>query len=149
MGTKALGVTPKFLYTSDYYFGLACRQQALNIQTTLSLLKLELAPPDLSSSRFRKNNDVANLSYIGIMKTIRITVESEEAARSLIGMVRDLDFVTAIELVEDNKSTGVPRGKFSSENEFLSICGLWRDRELSAEVIREQAWRNMTSHTQD
>jgi hypothetical protein len=73
------------------------------------------------------------------MKTIKITVESEEAARSLIDIVRDLDFVTTIESLEDNNPTEVPKGKFSSETEFLGMCGLWKDRELSAEVIREQA----------
>ena len=75
------------------------------------------------------------------MKTIKITVESEEAAESLIGIVRDLDFVTSIESVEDDKSTETPRGSFSSENEFLSMCGLWKDRDISAKEIREQAWR--------
>lgn len=73
------------------------------------------------------------------MKTIKITVECEKAARSLIGIVKDLNFVTAIESLEDNHPTEVTKGTFSSETEFLAMCGLWKDRELSAEIIREQA----------
>lgn len=75
------------------------------------------------------------------MKTIKITVESEEAAQSVIDIVSELDFVTFIGSVEDNKPVETPRGSFSSENEFLSMCGLWKDRDISAKEIREQAWR--------
>jgi hypothetical protein len=77
------------------------------------------------------------------MKTIKITVESEEAARSLIDIVRDLDFVTSIESLDDNSPTNVLKGNFASENEFFAMCGFWKDREIAAEVIREQAWRKI------
>ena len=77
------------------------------------------------------------------MKTIKITVESKEAAQSVIDIVSELDFVTFIESVEDNKSAETPRGSFSSENEFLSMCGLWKERDISAEKIRTQAWRKI------
>ena len=77
------------------------------------------------------------------MKTIKITVENEEAARSLIGIVKELNFVTSIESVEDINLIEVPKGAFFSEAEFLGMCGIWKDRELSAEKIREQAWKKI------
>lgn len=73
------------------------------------------------------------------MKTIKITVENEEAARSLIGIMKELDFVTAIDSFEGSNLTEVPKGAFSSEAEFLAMCGIWNDRELSAEQIRDKA----------
>ena len=73
------------------------------------------------------------------MKTIKITVENEEAARSVIGIVKELNFVTSIESVEDINLIEVPKGAFSSEAEFLAMCGIWKDRELSAEQITDKA----------
>lgn len=77
------------------------------------------------------------------METITIKVKSGEEAQFLIDMVRKLDFVTSIETIGSSTTSKLPKGKFSSEKEFLSMCGLWKGRDISAEKIREKAWREI------
>lgn len=77
------------------------------------------------------------------METIKITVKSGEDARFLIEMVRKLDFVTSIESVENLNTSKIPKGNFGSDEEFLSMCGIWKGRDISAEKIREKAWREI------
>lgn len=77
------------------------------------------------------------------METIKITVKSKEHARLLAELARELNFVTSVEAFKDETSTEIPKGKFSSQEDFLSMCGLWKDRDISAEKIREKAWRKI------
>ena len=77
------------------------------------------------------------------METIKITVKSKEHARLLTELVSELNFVTSIETLEDETLSENPKGKFSSEEEFLSMCGLWKGRDISAEKIRKEAWRKI------
>ena len=77
------------------------------------------------------------------MKTIKITVKTGKEAPLLLDAVRKLDFVTSIESIESKEKPDVPRGKFTSETEFLSLCGLWKDRDISTDKIRKQLWRKI------
>lgn len=77
------------------------------------------------------------------METIKITVKDKKHARMLSELAKELNFVTSVESLEDETVTSVPKGKFTSEEEFLSMCGLWKDRAISNEKIREQAWRKI------
>jgi len=77
------------------------------------------------------------------METIKITVKSKEHARLLAELARELNFVTSVESFKEETSSEIPKGKFSSEEEFLSMCGQWKNRDISAEKIREQAWRKI------
>ena len=77
------------------------------------------------------------------METLKITVKSKEHARLLAELARELNFVTSVESVKDDTPSEIPKGKFSSQEDFLSMCGLWKDRDISLEKIREQAWRKI------
>ena len=77
------------------------------------------------------------------METIRITVKSKEHAELLAGLAKELNFVTSVESFQNEAVTEVPSGTFSSEKEFLSMCGLWKDRDVTIEKIRDQAWRKI------
>jgi hypothetical protein len=77
------------------------------------------------------------------METIKITVNSKEHARLLMELAKELNFVASVESVPTAASSEVLVGKFASEEEFLSMCGLWKDRDISVEKIREQAWRKI------
>ncbi len=77
------------------------------------------------------------------METLKITVKSKEHAQLLAKLARELNFVTSVESFEDETSSKIPKGKFSSQEDFLSMCGLWKDRDISAEKIREKAWRKI------
>lgn len=61
----------------------------------------------------------------------------------LADLARELNFVTSVESLEDDTISVIPKGKFSSDEEFLSMCGLWKDRDITVEKIREQAWRKI------
>lgn len=77
------------------------------------------------------------------METIKITVRDKKHARMLADLARELNFVTSVESLEDDAISVIPKGKFSSDEEFLSMCGLWKDRDITVEKIREQAWRKI------
>lgn len=77
------------------------------------------------------------------METIKITVRDKKHARMLADLARELNFVTSVESLEDDSVSAIPKGKFSSDEEFLSMCGLWKDRDITVEKIREQAWRKI------
>ena len=77
------------------------------------------------------------------MKTMKITVESNKDAQWLMDLFGKLNFVTSVESVEDSMPPEIPKGKFSSDEAFLSMCGLWKNREISVEKMREQAWRKI------
>lgn len=77
------------------------------------------------------------------METIKITVKSKAHARLLKELARELNSVTSVESFKEEKSAEIPKGKFSSEEEFLSMCGLWKDRDISADKIRKEAWRKI------
>lgn len=77
------------------------------------------------------------------METIKIIVRDKKHARMLAELARELNFVASVESSEDETLSAIPKGKFSSEEDFLSMCGLWKDREVTVEKIREQAWRKI------
>jgi len=77
------------------------------------------------------------------METIKITVKDKKHARMLAELAKELNFVTSVESSEEATVSLIPKGKFTSEKEFLSMCGLWKDRDISIEKIREQAWRKI------
>ena len=77
------------------------------------------------------------------MRTIKITVDNNSDAQWLLDLFSKLKFKTSIEFIENPSLPEMPKGKFSSDEEFLTICGLWEGRDISAEKIREQAWRKI------
>jgi len=77
------------------------------------------------------------------METIKIIVKDKKHARMLAELARELNFVTSVESSDDEASSTIPKGKFSSEEDFLSMCGLWKDRDVTVEKIRELAWRKI------
>ncbi|MDZ7718642.1 MAG: hypothetical protein U5K72_07500 [Balneolaceae bacterium] len=77
------------------------------------------------------------------METIKITVRDKKHAQMLADLARELNFVTSVESLKDDSESVIPKGNFSSDEEFLSLCGLWKDRDVTIEKIREQAWRKI------
>ena len=77
------------------------------------------------------------------METIKITVKSKEHAELLAVLAKELNFVTSVESSQDKAVPAIPKGKFTSEEDFLSMCGSWKDRDVSVEKIRKQAWREI------
>ena len=62
---------------------------------------------------------------------IVINVVSEEKAKHLIEILKEIPYVKDIK-VESEKKEGKP--------DFESIFGIWKDRDITIENIRKKAW---------
>ncbi len=67
------------------------------------------------------------------METLTIRVKNKERLLFLYKILKSFDFV---ELPEIEK-TSVDEGT----HDFFSSAGLWKDRDISQESIRKQAWK--------
>ena len=63
-----------------------------------------------------------------------VRVADKEKAEMLTKILSALDFVNSVELVE-HKPT-----KSDDEQDFFSLAGLWENRDITTESIRQQAW---------
>ncbi|MCP4359280.1 MAG: hypothetical protein GY796_14805 [Chloroflexi bacterium] len=72
------------------------------------------------------------------MESITITVDNEEKAKMLSELLQALDFVKDVELNRANQP------QISEENgemaDFFSLAGLWQERQININDIRQQAW---------
>jgi hypothetical protein len=73
------------------------------------------------------------------MEHLKITVKTKEEARLLAEITRQLKFVISVDFEE-----AVPESTFASDDDFLNDCGIWKDREISIEALRNQAWRKIS-----
>lgn len=71
----------------------------------------------------------------------QIVVEVEDAAKAemLLELLKALDFVNVVKASEKAhlQSKTTPLGETS---DFFSLAGLWENREISLESIRQKAW---------
>jgi hypothetical protein len=70
------------------------------------------------------------------MEQITIQVKNKHKAQALINFLKALDF---IEEVSATKSVLQPRSK-GNEHEFFALAGLWADRNVTLDSIRQKAW---------
>jgi len=69
------------------------------------------------------------------MEQLIVKVADKEKAEMLFKILFALDFVNSVEVMED-------RGAISDdEQEFCSLAGLWENRNVTTESIRQEAWR--------
>jgi hypothetical protein len=68
------------------------------------------------------------------MNQLIITIADQEKAKMLSEMLKALDFVISVETFEDNDNT-------PQEKDFFNLAGLWENRDVSAESIRQEAWK--------
>lgn len=69
------------------------------------------------------------------MEQLIVQVADKEKAEMLFKILSALDFVNSVEVMED-KAT-IP----DNEQDFFSLAGLWENRNVTTESIRQQAWR--------
>ncbi len=73
------------------------------------------------------------------MQQIVVEVEDKAKAKMLLELLRALDFVHLVKTIEkeyvDVKTTGS-----KETSDFFSLAGLWADRDVSLESIRQKAW---------
>ena len=74
------------------------------------------------------------------MEQITILVRDHHKAKSLLELLRALDFVSILEIEDvEASSTDVEDG-VSREAEFFAAAGIWKDREITTESLRALAW---------
>jgi len=73
------------------------------------------------------------------MEQIVIQVSSKKKAKALYELLSALDFVESIKTgaTEEEKALSAPR---KGDFDFFSLAGLWQDREITLESIRQKAW---------
>lgn len=68
------------------------------------------------------------------MEQLIVKVVDKEKAEMLFKILSALDFVNSVEVMED-------KGTIDDEQDFFSLAGLWENRNVTTESIRQQAWR--------
>ncbi|WP_242027490.1 hypothetical protein [Sphaerospermopsis sp. FACHB-1094] len=69
------------------------------------------------------------------MQQLIIQVADKEKAEMLLKIISALDFVKSVEVVEDNNNIA------DSEQDFFDLAGIWENRDISTQSIRQEAWR--------
>lgn len=80
------------------------------------------------------------------MEQITIIVHDERKARSLLDLLRSLDFVSILD--DDDVAVPVTESdtQSSHEEEFFAAAGIWKDRDISLDSLRTEAWPRQKSN---
>lgn len=71
-----------------------------------------------------------------LMEQLIVRVADKEKAEMLSKILAALDFVNSVEIMEDKTIIS------DDEQDFFSLAGLWEDRKVTTETIRQEAWRD-------
>ncbi|MCE2719033.1 MAG: hypothetical protein ACK6A9_16240 [Dolichospermum sp.] len=69
------------------------------------------------------------------MQQLIIQIADKEKAQMLLKIISALDFVNSVEVIEDNTSIS------DDEQDFFSLAGIWENRNITTDSIRQEAWR--------
>lgn len=64
------------------------------------------------------------------MEQITVRIRHKAKAKVLLDLLTALDFVESVERVETQEESP----------DFFSFAGIWRDRDVDLDPIREKAW---------
>ncbi len=73
------------------------------------------------------------------MEHIVVQVRDKEKAKVLLELLAALDFVESVRTSE-TEEIGAGSTTLEEAFDFFSLAGLWQDREVSVESIRQRAW---------
>ncbi len=69
------------------------------------------------------------------MEQLIVRVADKEKAEMLSKILSALDFVNSVEVMQDKTTIS------NDEQDFFSLAGLWENRNVTTESIRQKAWR--------
>ena len=69
------------------------------------------------------------------MKQLIVEVVDTDKAEMLSRLLTALDFVNSVEIQEQSQT------KIDNEQDFFSLAGLWDNRTITTETIRQEAWQ--------
>lgn len=78
------------------------------------------------------------------MEQITILVRDQGKARSLLDLLRSLDFVSILNIENIDATVVDPNLKAADEEEFFAAAGIWKDRDITVESLRSVAWPRQT-----
>jgi hypothetical protein len=73
------------------------------------------------------------------MEQIVVKVRDKEKAKALFELLASLDFVDSVKTGEAEEVNSNSTANEESLD-FFSLAGLWQDREITLESIRQKAW---------
>jgi hypothetical protein len=73
------------------------------------------------------------------MEQIVVQVRDKEKAKVLFELLTALDFVDSVKTSE-TEEVEVEATVQEEPSDFFSLAGLWQDRDVSLESIRQKAW---------
>ena len=77
--------------------------------------------------------------YNAYMEQIMIQVKDRTKIEWLIHLLNGLDFVE-ISVVPNGVQTVEKTNTLVDEPDFFALAGIWKDREVTLDSIRKQAW---------
>ena len=72
------------------------------------------------------------------MKQVTLNV-ADDKLQTFLTFIEDLNYIEVVEEVSDT-STRPPAKETSHPDDFMSLAGMWKDRDISAEELRAKAW---------
>jgi len=74
------------------------------------------------------------------MEQIEVQLQDRGKAKILIEFLKVLDFVDSVKITTDYECSNTMTELSGTEIDFFALAGLWSDRDISMESIRQQAW---------
>jgi hypothetical protein len=68
-----------------------------------------------------------------IMKKVTLTIKDERKTGFLMELLKQFDFIEVQKYDRKKEST--------SDYDFFASAGLWKDRNINIDQLREQAWQ--------
>ena len=68
------------------------------------------------------------------MEQIVIQVQDKQKARLLSELLQSLDFVETVTTAHQES------GDVETEDEFFALAGIWEDRQIDLDSLRQKAW---------
>lgn len=74
------------------------------------------------------------------MAQFLIETHDEKKTKLLLQLLRQLDFVDSIKKIKQTNNQPI-QAEEDADN-FFVMAGIWRERDISIDTIRQQAWPN-------
>jgi len=75
------------------------------------------------------------------MEQITIQIRDKSKLVTLFELLKTLDFVEIIDADKERRQSIIEDGTA----DFFSLAGLWEDRDVQQEIIRQKAWPRQTT----
>lgn len=78
------------------------------------------------------------------MEMTTVKVRDKNKARTLIDLLRALDFVASVDIASEEKHVDDDAGD-AREEAFFAAAGMWAGRDVTQDILRATAWPRQSS----